>query len=167
MSNDNCVTFDYFCGGSSQRPHRRRPVFSLATSQKHGGKTTSHYQWNYCSSFSSVSRLLRRPWPITLNLGWLLLTTTKQEKILLLVFLSALYQYSRLLFQDSRTFHTKYYSQFILLKCTNRRYVLVLLLYHIRIILVYYIVLRRLLKEELRAVLHSLFLSPLADQRNG
>ena len=132
MSNDNCVTFDYFCGGggSSQRPHRHRPVFSLATSQKHGGKTTSHYQWNYCSSFSSVSRLLRRPWPITLNLGWLLLTTTKQEKILLLFFLSALYQYSRLLFQDSRTFHTKYYSQFILLKCTNRRYVLVLL-YHI------------------------------------
>ena len=58
---------------------------------------------------------------------------TKQEKILLLFFLSALYQNSRLLFQeDSRTFHTKYYSQFILLKCTNRRYVLVLLLYHIR-----------------------------------
>ena len=162
MSNDNCVTFDYFCGGggSSQRPYRRRPVFSLATSKKHGGKTASYHQWNYCSSFSSVSRLLRRPWPITLNLGWLLLTT-KQEKILLLFFLSALY-YSRLLFQDSGTFHTKYYSQFILLKCTNRRYVLVLL-YHIRIILVYYIVLRRLLKEELRAVLHSLFLSPLAD----
>ena len=118
-----------------QKPEATPPpaCICLATSQKHGGKTASHHQWNYCSSFSSVSRLLRRPWPITLNLGWLLLTTVLSKRKFYCCFFSRLYISILGCFSKTvglSTLNTTL--SLYLLKCTNRRYVLVLLLYHIR-----------------------------------